>query len=88
MTLSPHDVLRHPYVTEKAMTNMEWHNTLEFVVHAEATKAQIKWAFEELFNVEVADVRTRWTMQNVKRAHIRLAPEHNAEDIAMELGVF
>lgn len=88
MTLSPHDVIRHPYVTEKTMMQMEWNNTLEFVVTPEATKPQIKWAFEQLFNVKVAAVRTRWTMQNEKHAHIRLKPEHNAEDIAMEMGVF
>lgn len=86
--LSPHDVLRHPYVTEKAMMQMEWENTLDFVVHDDATKPQVKWAFEELFHVEVASVRTRWTPRGVKHAVIKLTPDHSAEEIAMEIGVF
>lgn len=88
MTKSPHEILKTPFVTEKAMTQMEWHNTLEFVVDGEATKPEIRWAFETLFNVEVAKVRTKWTMNNEKHAIIRLGPDDSAEEVAMELGVF
>lgn len=88
MTQSPHDIIETPYVTEKAMTQMEWHNTLEFVVDGDATKEQIRWAIETLFNVEVASVRTKWTMQNEKHALIRLGPDDSAEEVAMEMGVF
>ena len=35
-------VLRHPYVTEKAMMTLEKENKLQFLVEKNATKKQIK----------------------------------------------
>lgn len=88
MTQSPHEILEHPYVTEKVMTQMEQENALDFVVAGGATKRAIKWAFEEMFNVEVTNVTTRWSMDNEKHAVITLHPDYSAEEIAMEIGVF
>lgn len=88
MTQSPHEVLIHPYVTEKVMTQMEQENALDFVVDGDASKRAIKWAFEEMFNVEVRKVTTRWSMDNEKHAVIKLQPDYSAEEIAMEIGVF
>lgn len=83
----PYQVLFHPYVTEKTMFQMEDENKLEFVVRTEATKEDIKKAFEELFEVKVESVNTKITRFG-KRAVIRLAKEHSAEDVGMRIGIF
>ena len=70
---SPHDILLHPYVTEKTLNLMENHNSLMFVVRQDSDKGQIKRAFEELFG---------------KQAIIKLNKEYNAEDIGMRIGIF
>lgn len=83
----PYKVLFHPYVTEKTMFQMEDANKLEFVVRREATKEEIKRAFEELFEVKVESVNTKITRHG-KRAVIKLTPEYSAEDVGMRIGIF
>lgn len=83
----PHKVLLHPYVTEKTMFQMERENKLEFMVRREATKEDIKEAFEKLFEVKVKSVNTKITKIG-KRAVIRLAEGYSAEEIGMRIGVF
>ena len=53
MTELRHRVLLHPYVTEKAMDEMERLNKLEFVVDRRATRSQVKRAVEELYRCKV-----------------------------------
>ena len=82
----PYNILFHPYVTEKTMFQMEDHNKLEFVVRREATKEEIKEAFEELFEVTVESVNTKITRHG-KRAIIKLTPDYSAEDVGMRIGI-
>lgn len=89
------DILLHPYVTEKTMNHMAGTptqdykdgNRIEFVVLKEATKKEIKEAFEEHFQVKVVKVWTKITKEG-KRAIIQLAEGYSAEDIGMRIGVF
>ena len=89
------DILLHPYVTEKTMNHMAGTptqdykdgNRIEFVVLREATKKEIKEAFEEHFQVKVVKVWTKITKEG-KRAIIQLAEGYSAEDIGMRIGVF
>ncbi len=83
----PHKILFHPYVTEKTMFQMERENKLEFMVRREATKEEIKEAFEKLFEVKVKSVNTKITKIG-KRAIIKLAEGYSAEEIGMRVGVF
>lgn len=83
----PHKILFHPYVTEKTMFQIERENKLEFVVRREATKKEIKEAFEKLFEVKVKSVNTKITKFG-KRAVIKLAEGYSAEEIGMRVGVF
>jgi large subunit ribosomal protein L23 len=53
-----HDVIRRPLVTEKSTIGREDNNLATFAVNPEANKHDIRRAVEELFNVEVKDVRT------------------------------
>ncbi len=89
------DILLHPYVTEKTMNHMTGTptqdfkdgNKIEFVVLREASKQQIKAAFESHFEVKVKRVWTKITKDG-KRATIQLAEGYSAEDIGMRIGVF
>lgn len=84
---SPYKILFHPYVTEKTMFQMEDHNKLEFLVRADATKQEIKEAFETLFEVKVESVNTKNSLHG-KRAVIKLTKEYSAEDVGMRIGIF
>ena len=85
--VNPHDIVLHPLVTEKTMFNMDRNNTLEFLVHLQATKPMIKEAVEKLFDAKVAAVNTRITKDG-KRAVVKFAEGSSAEDIGMRIGVF
>jgi len=88
-------VLLHPYVTEKAMNamsgtkgqNLTDGNRLEFLVRRDATKAEIKKAFEVRFEVKVDRVNVR-VMKDGKHAIIKLKEGYSAEEIGMRIGIF
>ncbi len=91
----PNLILLHPYVTEKTMNflegtaiqNLKDGNRLEFIVRREATKKQIKEAFEALYEVKVAKVNT-YIQKDGKHAIIKLRPDFHAEEVAMRIGVY
>ncbi len=93
--MKPHDVLLHPYVTEKTLNMLQGTpaqelkdgNRLEFLVLREATKTEIKKAFEELFEAKVARVNT-FVRNDGKHAIIKLKEGFSAEEIGMRIGVF
>lgn len=54
---SIYDIIRKPIITEKSTKNVE--NLLyTFEVMPKATKTQIKKAIEQIFNVNVVEIRT------------------------------
>lgn len=62
-------------------------NKLVFVVRRDATKKQIKMAFEQLFDVKVEKVNTM-ILKTGKHAIIKLAKGYSAEDVGMRIGIF
>jgi large subunit ribosomal protein L23 len=82
------DVLKHPHVTEKAMNEMDFENTLQFVVHSEATKPEVREAIEDHYEVTVEDVRTQVNMNGEKKATVRLSADDDAQEVASRIGVF
>jgi large subunit ribosomal protein L23 len=86
--MTEHDVIEHPLVTEKAMNQMDFGNKLQFVVHMDATKPEIREAVEDSFDVTVEDVNTMVTMNNTKKAIVRLDEEDDAQEVASRIGVF
>ena len=57
--ITKYDVIRKPFLTEKAMMMQEKGlNTVVFQVHTDANKTQIKEAVEDLLKVKVEHVRT------------------------------
>ncbi|HEY7588003.1 MAG TPA: 50S ribosomal protein L23 [Thermoplasmata archaeon] len=93
--MKPHDILLHPYVTEKTLNMLQGTpaqdlkdgNRLEFLVHDKATKAEIKKAFEDLFEAKVARVNT-FVRRDGKHAIVKLKEGYSAEEIGMRIGVF
>ena len=91
----PRQILLTPYVTEKSMNHMSGTsimsntdgNRLEFIVRRDASKAQIREAFERRYDVKVAKVNTR-IMKDGKHAIIKLTPEFSAEEVGMRIGIF
>ncbi|KKB96419.1 50S ribosomal protein L23 [Candidatus Arcanobacter lacustris] len=61
-----YDLIRSPVVTEKS-TNLVSQNKYIFKVDVNATKAQVKKAIEEIFEVTVAKVNTINIAGKVKR---------------------
>ncbi len=59
VTLEPHQVIRRPLVTEKGTHLSERLNAYSFEVHPLATKADIKNAVQQLWEVRVVGVRTQ-----------------------------
>jgi large subunit ribosomal protein L23 len=80
-------VLRHPFVTEKAMMTLEKGNKLQFLVDLNASKKQIKKEIEKTFEQEVTGVSTAITMHGEKKAIISFANEKAAEEILSRLGI-
>ncbi|WP_461461249.1 50S ribosomal protein L23 [Methanobrevibacter sp.] len=86
--MDPYAVIVKPHVTEKTMNAIDLKNELTFVVSRNSSKADIKKAFETLFEEKVSKVNTHISPKGLKLAYIRLAEEEKAEDIAVKIGVF
>ncbi|ABU82146.1 50S ribosomal protein L23 [Ignicoccus hospitalis] len=84
---APEDIIIRPLHTEKALMLMEKYNTLTFIVRRDATKPEIKYAVEKLYNVKVEKVNTLITPKNEKKAYVKLSPEYKATDIASRIGL-
>ncbi len=87
MSLSAYQVIRRPIITEKGLAVKETQRTVVFEVAASANKTQIKEAVQQLFKVQVKDVRTanfqgkfrrrgraEGYRRDWKKAYVKLAP--------------
>ncbi|WP_456366408.1 50S ribosomal protein L23 [Thermococcus sp.] len=86
--MDPYKVIVRPVVTEKAVSLIERENRLTFIVDKRATKADIKKAVEEMFEVEVERVNVLFTMKGEKKAYVKLKPEYSASEVAARIGLF
>jgi large subunit ribosomal protein L23 len=80
-------VLKHPFVTEKAMVLLENENKLQVLVNRQATKQQIKREIEKAFDHKVKSVSTIMTMHGEKKAIVSFENEKAAEEILSRLGI-
>ena len=85
--MDPYDVILHPVMTEVTSRLLETENKLVFIVSIAATKADIKRAVEELYEVEVKSVNTAITPKSEKKAFVKLHPNYKAVDVAIKLGI-
>ncbi len=89
------DILIRPFVSEKAMNHISGTptqkytdgNKIQFIVHRNADKEQIKAAVEDRFEVKVEKVWTR-IQKDGKHAIVKLADGYSAEDVGMRVGIF
>lgn len=79
--------LSYPLATEKAIRIIEADNVITFIVGDKATKSGIKKEFEEKFKAKVGSVRIVRDTKGKKKAYVKLKKEHNALDIATQLGL-
>jgi large subunit ribosomal protein L23 len=80
-------IIKSPFITEKVTGMIDSNDTLEFLVDMKSTKPEIKKALEELYDVEVLDVRTMITPRGEKKALVKLAKEGSANELATRLGL-
>jgi len=85
--LNPHDVILYPVMTEVASRILEAENKLVFVVSPKASRADIKHAVEELYEVRVEKVTVNITSKGEKKAFVKLHPDYKAADVAIKLGI-
>ena len=81
-------IIEHPLVTEKAMDQMDFDNTLQFIVHIDADKSSIQDELERRYDVTVDSPNTMVTPQGEKKAVVRLSEDDDAQEIASRIGVF
>ena len=92
LKLLPHQVLLRPLVTEKGMHRSTRCNAYAFEINRLATKADVRRAVEELFDVKVIKVHTQnrrgkprrtklrfGYTKDWKKAIVTLDPEHNID---------
>ncbi len=82
------DVIKYPFITEKATLSMEKNNSLQFLVDRRARKEQIAREVQKMYNVKVIKVTTLISPKGEKKAIVTLSPENSAEEIASRLGIF
>jgi large subunit ribosomal protein L23 len=85
--LDPYDVILYPVMTEVTSRMLETENKLVFVVNVKATKADVKRAVEELYEVTVDKVNVTITPKGEKKAFVKLHPDYRAVDVAIKLGI-
>ena len=85
--MRPEEIIIRVHVTEKTVMLVENQNTITLIVRRDASKADIKRAVEEIFNVKVEKVKTLITPRGEKKAYVKLAPEYDASELATRLGM-
>lgn len=69
--LEPHQVILRPLVTEKGMHRSTRYNAYAFEINKLATKADVRRAVEELFDVKVVRVNTQNRKGKPRRTKLR-----------------
>jgi len=88
MSENVYRVLKRPLVTEKSTLEKESMNKLHFEVERWANKIEIKRAVEEIFKVDVLQVRTMTVKGKLKRAgrHFTKRPDWKKAVVTIKPG--
>ncbi|WP_435175869.1 50S ribosomal protein L23 [Halorussus sp. AFM4] len=81
-------VIEYPWVTEKAMNEMDFENKLQFIVDLDAEKPEIQAEIEDQYDVTIEKINTMVTMNGDKKATVRLSEDDDAQEVASRIGVF
>lgn len=82
--LTAFDIIRKPVITEKSMAAMA-EKKYTFLVHVEANKVQIRRAVEEVFGVQVEDVKTINSLGKVKRMGVHIGKRSDTKKAIITL---
>ena len=85
--MDPYKIIKYPLSTEKSIRLMESENKLIFVVNNKSTKKEIKKSIEDIFKVEVNNVKTFIDAEGKKKAYIKFSAKNPAIDIATQMGL-
>eukprot|EP00877_Chromochloris_zofingiensis_P010038 jgi/Chrzof1/5288/Cz15g20240.t1 len=85
--LDHYAVLKCPLTTESAMKKIEENNTLVFLVDVRASKKKIKDAVQRMYDIQTKKINTLIRPDGQKKAYVRLAPDHDALDVANKIGI-
>ncbi|XP_051020534.1 60S ribosomal protein L23a-like [Acomys russatus] len=85
--LDRYTIIKFPLSTESAVKKTEDSNTLVFIVDVKANKHQIKQAVQKLYDIDVAEVNALIRPDGEKKAHVGLAPDYDALDVANKIGI-
>lgn len=80
-------IILYPIVSEKTVRMIETENKITFAVALKASKRDIKWAIETLYDVKIEKVNTMITHKGYKKAYVKLAEGYSASDLAIKLGI-
>ncbi|ADL53401.1 50S ribosomal protein L23 [Clostridium cellulovorans] len=84
MKLTSYDIIRKPVITEKSMSEMA-EKKYTFLVDVNANKCQVKKAVEEVFGVEVADVKTANYLGKTKRVGVHIGKRADYKKAVVKL---
>jgi len=87
LEMRSHDVIKYPTMTERSVYMIENENKLVFMVHRDATKQEIANSINDLYQVEVKEVRTLIDRKGEKKAFVKLKDGYNASEVAIKLGI-
>ncbi|WP_132059723.1 50S ribosomal protein L23 [Halorussus amylolyticus] len=81
-------IIEYPWVTEKAMNEMDFKNKLQFIVHLDAAKPEIREEIENQYDVTIEKINTQVTTNGTKKATVTLSEDDDAQEVASRIGVF
>jgi len=80
-------IIKYPLCTESAMKQIEDNNTLTFIVDTRASKRQIGAAVKSMYEIDLSKVNTLIRPDGLKKAYVRLTPDHEALEVANTIGI-
>lgn len=85
---SAYDIIKNPVITEKATNIKDKENKFVFIVSKNANKNQIKKAVEDLFKVDVVNVRTSIMCGKLRRmgANVGYRPDFKKAIVKIKKG--
>jgi large subunit ribosomal protein L23Ae len=85
--LDKYQIIKYPLCTESAMKQIEDNNTLTFIVDLKSNKRTIAAAVKSLYEIEAIKVNTLVRPDGLKKAYVRLSPDHEALEVANTIGI-
>ncbi|WUR04183.1 ribosomal protein uL23 [Vairimorpha necatrix] len=82
----PQDIIKNIHTSEKAMRNVEMHNTLVLIVDKKFNKRQIRNAVTKLYGCPCIKVNTLIDFKGRKKAYAKLKNDGDAIKIAGQSG--